>query len=394
MVVTGPPQGHDRSGHIIDKMGQQFLHGQNVCTDPSIIASGNLASPRRIIAGLLAQLDILQVDKPTAQSIFTNAGLPARALEEPEFPVSLEQELAIIAALVSQLPPATSPVRTLFDALPDMGIENLGVVGMAMRHAATALDVLKVPLAYPELIMGHCRLVVRRREETAVFAFSMTRPSLRNTDETLIDDLIAYCVVLDLTTSIRNLEDVVGSGQPPLLVTLPYPEPADWPGVEQALNFPVQFNAGEASIVYPVAFDSTPPPGANPLLFKMYTSIAGKLSLMLAEDVTLQERVLRWLWAYTPPLKRGEIAELLAMSERNLTRQLKAEGASFSGLSARVQAERACNLLRNPTLTVAEIGYRLGYTEPAAFTRAFARWTGQSPLRWRRGRLDRSQGRS
>ena len=62
MVVTGPPQGHDRSGLIIDKMGQQFLHVQNVCTDSSIIASGNLASPRRIIAGLLAQLDILQVD--------------------------------------------------------------------------------------------------------------------------------------------------------------------------------------------------------------------------------------------------------------------------------------------------------------------------------------------
>ncbi|MCB1855544.1 MAG: AraC family transcriptional regulator ligand-binding domain-containing protein [Halieaceae bacterium] len=356
--------------------------------DTTVLASGNLASPRRIIAGLLAQLTMLQVDTAAARAIFTNAGLPARALAEPDFPVSLQQELEVLAALVAQLPAGTSPIRALFAALPDMGIENLGVVGMAMRHAATALDVLKVPLAYPELTMGHCRLVVRRREEAAVFVFSMDRPTLRDGDDALTERLMQYCVVLDLTNTLRNLEDVVGGGQPPLGVTLPYPRPPDWERLGGALNFPVEFGAAEASIAYPAAFDGTPPPQANPILFKMYTTIADKLSLMLAEEVTLQERVLRWLWAYTPPPGRAEVAELLAMSERNLTRQLAAEGTSFSSLLARVQAERAGNLLRSPALSVAEIGYRLGYTEPAAFTRAFTRWTGQSPLRWRRAHLE------
>jgi AraC-like DNA-binding protein len=355
--------------------------------DSRVLVSGNLASPRRIIAGLLAQLGFMKIDEDTARSVFTNVGLPARALDEPDFPISLQQELEIIATLVSQLPPGTSPIRLLFSALPAMGIENLGVVGMAMRHAATALDVPKVPLTYPELTMGHCRMVVRRREEVALFVFHMDRPALRDVDEPLIDRLVEYCVVLDLTSSVRNLEDVVGSGQPPLGVTLPYPEPADWAEVEGGLNFPVEFGAVEASIAYPAALDGTPLPEANPLLFKMYTAIADKLSLMLAEEVTLEERVLRWLWAYTPPLNRGEIAELLAMSERNLTRQLSAEGTSFSELLARVQSERAGNLLRNSGLSVSEIGYRLGYAEPAAFTRAFTRWTGQSPLRWRQAHL-------
>lgn len=358
--------------------------------DSSVLVSGSLASPRRIIAGLLAQLGFMNIDAETARSIFTLTGLPARALDEPDFPISLQQELEILATLVSRLPQQTSPIRLLFGALPAMGIENLGVVGMAMRHAATALDVLRVPLTYPELTMGHCRLVVRRREEAAEFVFHMDRPRLRDAGDALIDRLMEYCVVLDLTSSVRNLEDVVGSGQPPIEVTLPYPEPADWSEVEQALQFPVRFSAGEATIAYPAAFDGTPPPEAHPLLFKMYTSIADKLSLMLAEEVTLQERVLRWLWAYTPPLNRGEVAELLAMSERNLTRQLKAEGTSFSELLARVQSERAGNLLRNPALSVSEIGYRLGYAEPAAFTRAFTRWTGQSPLKWRRTRLGRT----
>ena len=105
---------------------------------------------------------------------------------------------------------------------------------------------------------------------------------------------------------------------------------------------------------------------------------------MLAEDISLTERVTRWLWAFTPPLKRGEVASQLAPSERSLTRQLGNEGTSCAALLASVQEERAMNYLRNPRLTVSAVGYRLGYTEPATFTRAFTKWTVYSPLKWRK----------
>ena len=363
--------------------------------ESSVIASGNLASPRRIIAGVLGQLGFLDIDAETAREIFTGAGLPPRALEEPDFPISLQQELDICAALVRQLPPGASPIRMLFQARPRMGIENLGIIGMAMKHAATAVESLMVCLTYPELTMGHCRMVVRRQSEQALFSFHMDRPGksvpgLRDADEGLIDRLVEYCVVLDLSTSLRNIQDVSGSGEPPSWVSLPYPEPDDWQQVAGQLDFPVHFSAEEACIAYPQAFDGTPLPNANPLLYKMYASLAEKMSQMLAEDVGIEERVVRWLWAYTPPLKRREIAELLAMSERNLTRQLTNSGTSYSELLARVQSERARNFLRNRQLSVSEIGYRLGYAEPAAFTRAFTQWTGTSPLKWRQGQHPRA----
>ncbi len=279
-----------------------------------------------------------------------------------------------------------------------MGIENLGVIGMAMKHAATAVESLMVCLAYPELTMGHCRMVVRRQPDLSLFAFHMDRSGLAglrvpDADETLLDRLAEYCVVLDLSTSLRNIEDVSGSGAPPSWLSLPYPEPPDWHAVSAELDFPVHFDAGEACIAYPQAFDDTPLPNANPLLYRMYASLAAKMSQMLAEDVGIEERVTRWLWAYTPPLKRRELAELLAMSERNLTRQLEKNGTSYSALLAAVQSERACNFLRNPHLSVTEIAYRLGYSEPAAFTRAFRQWTGMSPLKWRQGRSRADQAR-
>jgi AraC-like DNA-binding protein len=353
----------------------------------TILASGNLASPRRILTGVLVQLELLAIDRAAARSIFTNAGLPARALDEPDFPVSLQQELEIVSALVKQLPPEMSPIRLLFGALPLLGIDNLGVVGMAMCHAASTLEALKVPLNYPELTMGHCRLVIGREDEFTRFVFQMDRPTMHGTSEQAINRLVQYCLVLDLTSSIRNIEELFDVGQRPLAVTLPYPRPPDWGEVESELDFPVRFSAEEACILYPAALVTIPPRKSNAVIYSMYTAIADKLSLMLAEEVGLSERVVRWLWAYTPPLSRGEIAELLAMSERNLTRQLAAAGTSYSELLAHVQLERACNLLRNPGLSVSEVGYRLGYAEPAAFTRAFTRWAGQSPLKWRRDHM-------
>ncbi len=354
----------------------------------TVIASGNLASPRRIIAGVLGQFGFFDVGEDSARALLTNAGLPPRALEEPDFPISLQQELAICAELVQRLPPDVSPIRMLFQARSRMGIENLGVIGMAMKHAATAVESLMVCLAYPELTMGHCRMVVRRQSALSLFSFHMDRRGLEavqvpGADPETLDRLAEYCVVLDLSTSLRNIEGVSGSGEPPSWISLPYPEPHDWHEVSGELDFPVRFDAEEACIAYPQAFDGTPLPNANPLLYKMYASLAGKMSQMLAEDVGVEERVTRWLWAYSPPLKRREIAELLAMSERNLTRQLTKVGTSYSELLAGVQSERARNFLRNPQLSVTDIGYRLGYSEPAAFTRAFSHWTGTSPLRWR-----------
>lgn len=315
--------------------------------------------------------------------MFTAAGLPVRALGEPDFPISLEQDLALCAAIARAVADAHSPAFVLFGALDRMGIDNMGVLGMAMRHAATATDALSVCLSFPQLSWGHSRLVVSNDGEATRFSFAMARPRLRDTASEDIDRLVEYCLLLDLLTSLRNIEDIVQSGATPRCITLPFPQPHDWPLLPRPLPCPVHFDAGEACLVYPAALGASPLPRANPLVYSSYVSIARKLSQMLGEDLGVKERVTRWLWAYTPPPRRGEIASLLAMSERSLTRQLGREGSSYAELLASVQAERAKNFLRTTSLSVADISRRLGYAEVAAFSRAFSKWTGLSPLKWR-----------
>ena len=44
-------------------------------------------------------------------------------------------------------------------------------------------------------------------------------------------------------------------------------------------------------------------------------------------------------------------------------------------------------LLRNPRLQMAEIAERLGFSDPAAFSRAFRKWSGLPPSEWRTAQL-------
>jgi AraC-like DNA-binding protein len=353
-------------------------------TDSIVIASGNLGTPRRTIMGVLGQCALFELDEQRTKDIFTSAGLPERALEQLDFPISLEQELLVCNALVKTLGHRHSPAHTVFSAMDNLGIENLAVLGMAMRHADTAVDALKVCLTFPQLTGGHSRILVKQHRGEMRLSFAMNRPTLRNASSEDIDKLVQYCLVLDLVSSLRNIDGLVMSSQKPLYINLPFEQPKDWSELNIAPPCPVNFSSDEACFAYTQGLEHEPLPYANPLLYRAYIAIAEKQSQMLAEEFSLQERVSRWLWAYTPPPDRRETARLLAMSERNLTRQLGRENTSFSRLTAQVQEERAKNFLIDQTLTITEISHRLGYAEPAAFSRAFSAWTGLPPGRWRK----------
>ncbi len=88
-----------------------------------------------------------------------------------------------------------------------------------------------------------------------------------------------------------------------------------------------------------------------------------------------------------PGLSAAEIAAELGISERTLHRALAREGASFS---ARLHAERmgvADRLLRERhfrSLSVAEIGRRVGFSDPSHFVRRFRAEFGTTPAALRR----------
>ena len=75
----------------------------------------------------------------------------------------------------------------------------------------------------------------------------------------------------------------------------------------------------------------------------------------------------------------GEVARDLGVSRHTLYRRLKAEGATFETVLDGLRHRLALRLVRDQGLSVKEAAWRLGFSDPTAFSRAFKRWTGTSP---------------
>ncbi|QRK12758.1 helix-turn-helix transcriptional regulator [Archangium violaceum] len=78
-----------------------------------------------------------------------------------------------------------------------------------------------------------------------------------------------------------------------------------------------------------------------------------------------------------------DIAARLHMSKRTLQRRLEEGGLSFQELLDRVRAEKARTLIRDERLELADVAFRLGFSDVSSFSRSFRRWTGVSPGRYR-----------
>lgn len=81
----------------------------------------------------------------------------------------------------------------------------------------------------------------------------------------------------------------------------------------------------------------------------------------------------------------ADIARTLGMSARSLHRRLSEHGLSFQGLTETTRQELAEGLLKDARYSLADVAFLTGFSEQSSFTRAFKRWVGDTPARYRKG---------
>ena len=123
--------------------------------------------------------------------------------------------------------------------------------------------------------------------------------------------------------------------------------------------------------------------GADARLYRIV--VAQAEALIEQMDVDFADQVRRVLHGLiiTGLATVDQTAFLFGMHRRTLNRRLAAGGTTFKTLLQEVRFEIAQQLLRDTRIPAACIAEALGYTAPAAFTRAFSHWSGQSPSAWR-----------
>ena len=82
-------------------------------------------------------------------------------------------------------------------------------------------------------------------------------------------------------------------------------------------------------------------------------------------------------------LSLNRFAAICGLHPRRVQRILWSQGTSYSQLKDDVRQSITKDLLSNTTIQIAEIAQQVGLSGPAAFDRAFRRWTGKTPTRFR-----------
>ena len=75
---------------------------------------------------------------------------------------------------------------------------------------------------------------------------------------------------------------------------------------------------------------------------------------------------------------RHRVAKALGMTERALSQRLAEEDTSYNDVVDRLRRSLALEYMKEPTISLAQIAWLLGYEGPTSFNYAFARWTGRS----------------
>lgn len=167
----------------------------------------------------------------------------------------------------------------------------------------------------------------------------------------------------------------------PKAIHFTYAEPSYRVEYDRVFRVPLFFNSRMNALVVDEAFLSFKQPQTNPFLSQILTAHAEELLEDLERSKSTRGSVERLL---IPILHTGEasvdmIASKIGVSRQTLFRKLKTEGVTFEQVLDELRYKLACEYLNRKGVSVNQTAYLLGFSEPAAFSRAFKRWTGSSP---------------
>lgn len=300
-------------------------------------------------------------------------GLKQGDLANPTLTVPATHELRLIRNLVDHL-----------GHVPGLGIEAgrryhftaFGALGFAMVSCPTMRRVLELTLRYFHLTFAFTRFQVQERgNETHVIL----------DDSGVPEALRQFVVERDSAAIVTVQRDLFSAGPGLFELHFSHPEPTYSSLYESFYGLRPTFNAADNRAIASTSTLAEPLPQANELALKAAEDqcriLLNKHTSRVGLAANVRARLAR-SGAQMPGM--NALARELRMTQRTLRRRLVDEGTTFLKLRDEVRLALAEELLTEFALSVELVSERLGYSDPTCFINAFKRWTGKTPLAFRK----------
>lgn len=203
--------------------------------------------------------------------------------------------------------------------------------------------------------------------------------------QTDFTDLPAALVEEHIASIVSFARWFTGQDKDPLAICFTH-QKQDVTGYETFFRCPVRFGEPVTAVQLPVSYADIPLPQFDlDLCTWLDKKAAAEMAALEAEDELLEsvKKVLRnRLPDGVPSLE--QVSDWLALPESRLKRELQQLGMPFKRLLDHTRHQLALGYIANAQIELQELAFLLGFSEQSAFQRAFKRWTGTTPGRYRK----------
>jgi len=258
----------------------------------------------------------------------------------------------------------------------EIDLRDIGVLFYLAASCTTVADAIERLVRYAATTNEEIRPVLSRQAGQAVL---ILRPAIAFAgSRRQFSELIALAFS-------RVLRRLTNRDCAPSRIGFAHERNSELREIHRILKCPVEFMQPNDSWTFPQSIMDLPIVSEDSRLLRILETHADELLLERRTATGLRGLVEVHLLGILPSgrVQAVEVAEQLGMSERSLRRRLAEEGSSFGEVLDQLRSRLARRYLEDERVSIKQIAWLLGYSEPGAFNHAFKRWTGTSPSRAR-----------
>jgi AraC-like DNA-binding protein len=318
--------------------------------------------------------DLLDARGKPAAAILREVGLDRTSIRQPELRIPFVKHVALLEAAAEHLED------------PDFGLHfgssvdplDAGALAFLAANSPTLGGALNNLASYLLVFTEGVEMRIETGDPLAVVGFQIIDPNVER-----FGQLEEFGLVL-----LMNIcRFVVARRLTPEWVECLHHRRQSIEALEQYFASPVHFGQKRSALVLNKDMLDIACRNADDRLLRILKTHCNDLLEKLSQTADLKEHVAHLVSSHLPSssVNAKSVARELGLSERTIARRLAEQGLSFGQIVDDVRRQLAKRYLREPAMRPSQIAYLLGYSEPSAFTRAFRRWTGQSPTQYRAG---------
>jgi len=258
---------------------------------------------------------------------------------------------------------------------------SYGTYAMLLMSAPTFLETLKVGTEFQSLSLLFSHMTLHLEQDFIELRYTLPEANPKLKQFIADRDLMGtYIFVRELMEQPKDY--FMGAG-----TARPKPTGRTFNAYQQYIDFDLQFDQAYNWIRLPRTILNLKQKYGNHLAHQLYKVQAYELLRKFypdSEDVVAQtKQIIEGYDAHFPTVP--EVANMFGVSERTYRRKLEEAKTSYRALLDAHKRNRCLDMLSQKNISVNELADVLGYAESASFLRAFKRWTGTTPKRYKRG---------